>query len=80
MVVNRNKTVVLPAWLITVIVSVLTAGFVAWGAISSINVKVNRNERDLQTKIDREEFRQVYERLGKIEDAIMGLRDDRKSK
>jgi len=76
---SRNR-VVMPAWLITVIVSVLTAGFVAWGTISSINVKVNRNEKDLEEKVDRKEFIMLYNRLGKIEDAIMGLRNDRKEK
>lgn len=42
--INKNKMIEIPQYLLSGIVTVVTAAFIAWGTVSIIETKVCRNE------------------------------------
>jgi lipopolysaccharide export LptBFGC system permease protein LptF len=56
MTVDKSKEIVIPVWLLSLLVSVVMAGFTTWGIITANNAKVNirldHAERDLGQKVD----------------------------
>ena len=75
MTIDRNKYVTLPQWLLTIILSVATAGFIVWGTISINNVRITRNEKDIQLKADKDEVNRIYKILDEIKGDIKDLKN-----
>jgi lipopolysaccharide export LptBFGC system permease protein LptF len=75
MTIDKSKTVTLPVWLVSVIVSLLVTGFTTWGILTStkatLEIRAARNEREIeslrQEKVNRTEFTMVLEKLNTIE-------------
>ncbi|MDX9789273.1 MAG: hypothetical protein RBT61_00440 [Candidatus Kapabacteria bacterium] len=75
MTISKNKEIVLPVWLVSILASILVAVFTAWGIASAkaatLEVKAQTNERDIKelksTKVNRGEFDLVLEKLNTIE-------------
>ena len=74
MTIDKSKTVTLPVWLISVLLSLLITGFTTWGMLSStkatLELKAQRNEQDirnLQTeKVNKDVFETVLTKLNEI--------------
>lgn len=81
MVVDKSKEIVIPVWLLSLLVSVVMAGFTTWGIITANNAKVNirldHAERDLGQKVDQKQFDVFIKRLDRIEGKIDDLSKDR---
>lgn len=78
MINDKSKTVTLPVWLISVIISILITGFTTWGIVSTKNAtletktaRVEEDIRNLQAeKVDRNEFKMVVDKLNSIENKL----------
>ena len=81
MTVDKSKEIVIPVWLLSLLVSVVMAGFTTWGIITAKNAKVNirldHAERDLGQKVDQKQFDVFIKRLDRIEGKIDDLSKDR---
>ncbi|MGI6337896.1 MAG: hypothetical protein ACOXZV_00770 [Bacteroidales bacterium] len=81
MTVDKSKEIVIPVWLLSLLVSVVMAGFTTWGIITANNAKVNirldHAERDLGQKVDQKQFDVFIKRLDRIEGKIDDLSKDR---
>lgn len=81
MVVDKSKEIVIPVWLLSLLVSVVMAGFTTWGIITANNAKVNirldHAERDIGQKVDQKQFDVFIKRLDRIEGKIDDLSKDR---
>jgi hypothetical protein len=81
MTVDKSKEIVIPVWLLSLLVSVVMAGFTTWGIITANNAKVNirldHAERDIGQKVDQKQFDVFIKRLDRIEGKIDGLSKDR---
>lgn len=81
MTIDKSKTIVIPVWLISVIMSLLVTGFTTWGVISAtkatLEVRTSRTERDIELmqkeKADRIETAMVMEQLKDIKSGIKDL-------
>ena len=69
-------------YLLTAIITVVTAAFVAWGLISVNNVKTTRNEKDIteiktemKTKADKEDITMIHDILKEIKTDIKDIKD-----
>ena len=66
---------------VSLLVSVVMAGFTTWGIITANNAKVNirldHAERDLGQKVDQKQFDVFIKRLDRIEGKIDDLSKDR---
>jgi lipopolysaccharide export LptBFGC system permease protein LptF len=70
-----EQTIMVPAWLLSLVVSLLISILTAWGIIagakSNLEVRAKRNEDDIQTlqkdKVSRSEFHLICETLSRIE-------------
>lgn len=70
-----EQSIMVPAWLLSLIVSLLISIITAWGIISgaksNLEVRAKRNEDDIQTlqkdKVSRSEFSFICESLVRIE-------------
>ena len=71
MTADNSKSVVVPLWLISILMSIITATILSWGIVSTVRTKVDRAEIDIEMlrkeKIQREEFNMVLEKLINIE-------------
>ena len=73
----NNKTI-MPPWLATVILAVISAAFVAWGIISVNNVRITRAEQDIQKqelKIDK-----IYDLLNEMKLDIKDIKNGTSNK
>lgn len=81
MTVDKSKEIVIPVWLLSLLVSVVMAGFTTWGIITANNAKVNirldHAERDIGQKVDQKQFDVFIKRLDRIEGKIDDLSKDR---
>lgn len=81
MTVDKSKEIVIPVWLLSLLVSVVMAGFTTWGIITANNAKVNirldHAERDIGQKVDQKQFDVFIKRLDRIERKIDDLSKDR---
>lgn len=81
MAVDKSKEIVIPVWLLSLLVSVVMAGFTTWGIITANNAKVNirldHAERDIGQKVDQKQFDVFIKRLDRIEGKIDDLSKDR---
>lgn len=81
MVVDKSKEIVIPVWLLSLLVSVVMAGFTTWGIITANNAKVNirldHAERDIGQKVDQKQFDVFIKRLDRIEGKIDDLSKNR---
>lgn len=72
--INKNKMIEIPQYLLSGIVTVVTAAFIAWGTVSIIETKVCRNEEDIERlrveKVSRDEFNIILNRFDEIERKI----------
>lgn len=72
--VDNSKSIVIPVWLMSILMSVLTAAIISWGIISTIKTKVERSADDIETlrkeKIQRDEFNIVLDKLISIENKL----------
>ena len=75
MTIDRNKYVTLPQWLLTLVISIVSAGIIAWGTISVNNVRITRNENDIQMKADKEEVNRIYKILDEIKADLKDLKN-----
>ena len=75
MTIDRNKYVTLPQWLLTLVISIVSAGIIAWGTISVNNVRITRNEKDIQLKADKDEVNRIYKILDEIKADIKDLKN-----
>ena len=75
MTIDRNKYVTLPQWLLTLVISIVSAGIIAWGTISVNNVRITRNEKDIQLKADKDEVNRIYKILDEIKAEIKDLKN-----
>ena len=75
MTIDRNKYVTLPQWLLTLVISIVSAGIIAWGTISVNNVRITRNEKDIQLKADKDEVGRIYKILDEIKAEIKDLKN-----
>ena len=70
-----EQSIMVPAWLLSLVVSLLISIITAWGIIagakSNLEVRAKRNENDIQTlqkdKVSRSEFHLICETLSRIE-------------
>jgi hypothetical protein len=71
MTIDKSKEVTIPVWLISVILSLLITGFTTFGIISAKNatteVRLEHVERDVASKVSKDEFVMVMDRLKAIE-------------
>lgn len=75
MTIDKSKTVTLPVWLISVIISLLVTGFTTWGMLAStkatLELKAERNEKDIRNlqdeKVSKDNFQMVLEKLNSID-------------
>ena len=79
MTIDRSKYVTLPQWLLTLVISIVSAGIIAWGTISVNNVRISRNENDIQLKADKNEVNRIYKILDEIKGDIKDLKNAKKS-
>ena len=74
MTVDNSKSITIPVWLISILMSVLTATVISWGIISTVRTKIDRAEVDIETlrkeKIQRDEFNIVLNKLNSIESKL----------
>ena len=81
MTVDKSKEIVITVWLLSLLVSVVMAGFTTWGIITANNAKVNirldHAERDIGQKVDQKQFDVFIKRLDRIEGKIDDLSKDR---
>jgi len=80
MTIDKSKTVVVPQWLLTLIISVTTISFGLWGGKAIMETKINRAEYDIQClqkeKVSRNEFELVIKAIDKLEKKIDDLKDE----
>ena len=71
MTADNSKSITVPIWLISILMSILTATVISWGIISTVRTKIDRAEIDIEMlrkeKIQREEFNMVLDKLINIE-------------
>lgn len=78
MTIDRNEKVTIPVWLLSGIISIIVAGFAAWGISSgkaaAAEVRLNHVEKAVETKVEQREFNMLLIRLDRIEKKIDELR------
>lgn len=70
-----EQSIMVPAWLLSLIVSLIISIITAWGIIAgaktNLEVRARRNEDDIQNlqkeKVNRTEFQMICETLSRIE-------------
>ena len=71
MTLDKSKTLEVPVWLISTILSVLVSAFVVWGGIASAKSSLTRAEQDIEIlrkeKVNRDEFQMVVQKLNDID-------------
>lgn len=75
MTIEKSEKVTIPVWLLSVILSLLFAGFTTWGIVSAksatLEEKAQRNRDDIvelkTQKVDRAEFLYIKEKLESID-------------
>jgi len=71
MTIDKSKSIEVPVWLVSVILSILFSAFVVWGGIAQGKISLNRAEKDIETlrqeKVNRQEFNIVIDKLNIIE-------------
>jgi lipopolysaccharide export LptBFGC system permease protein LptF len=75
MTLNKDKQIILPVWLISVLISLLITGASTWGIISSksatLEIRASHNEQNIkelqEKKVSREEMNLILEQLNRIE-------------
>ena len=78
MTIDKSKTVTLPVWLISVLLSLLITGFTTWGMLSStkatLELKAQRNEQDIRSlyteKVNKDVFETVLVKLNEINNKL----------
>ena len=75
MTIEKNDKVTIPVWLLSIIISLLIAGFTAWGVSSGqsaeTKVRLNHVERDMEQKVNKDEFQIVVDELRDIKRILM---------
>lgn len=74
-----EQSIVVPAWLLSLIVSLLISFITAWGIItgakSNLEVRAKRNEEDIKSlqneKVNKSEFQMLYNELLEIKNMLM---------
>ena len=75
MTIEKNKTITLPVWLVSVIISLLATGFTTWGIVSAskatLELRATHNENNIKglqdNKVERSEFNLVLNKLNSLE-------------
>lgn len=78
MTISNEKKIILPVWLVSTIISLLVTLVTVWGLITAkaaaIEVRVQHNETNIkevkETKVGREEFKLLLDKLNSIEKKI----------
>ncbi len=81
MTTEKSDKVTIPVWVITIIVSLLVAGFTSWGVASQKKAETETRlkvvEQSVDKKVDKELFNMVVEKLNSIEAKVDKLREER---
>lgn len=71
MTVDKNKTVNIPIWLISVLLPLIVALVVSYGMYQSTNaklqVKIDRNEIEIEKRVTKDEIYMIIKSLERIE-------------
>lgn len=75
MTIDKSKSVTLPVWVITSLLSLIISGFIVWGGMSStkstLELKAQINASNIETlrkeKVGKDEFSLVLDKLNSIE-------------
>jgi len=74
MTIDKRENVTIPVWLISIIMSLLIAGFTAWGLASAkaaaAEIRLEHIEKDMSKKVNKDEMNMVINRLDRIERKI----------
>lgn len=77
MTIDKSKSITIPQWLLSTIISVVTAIIVAWGLVSELRVKTAANEQDImvlqKTKVSDREFQIICDDIKTIKEDIKKL-------
>lgn len=81
MTTEKSDKVTIPPWVLTMLVSLLMAGFTSWGLISASRAETEQRlktvEQSVEKKVDKELFNMVVEKLNSIEAKVDKLREEK---
>jgi len=81
MTTEKSDKVVIAPWALTMVLSLLMAGFTSWGIISASRAETEQRlktvEQNVDKKVDKELFNMVVEKLNSIEAKVDKLREER---
>ena len=75
MTISKDKQVVLPVWLVSVLISVIITGMTTWGIISAkaatLELRETHSENNIRklqdNTVDKDEFNMLIDKLNNIE-------------
>lgn len=81
MTIEKPKGIIVPPWMVTSLISLLIGGFTAWGVASAkkaeTETRLQRVEKDVEKKVDKELFQMVVDKLNSIEAKVDKLREEK---
>lgn len=75
MTISKEKSVTLPVWAVSALISIILSGFATWGIISAkaatLELRASHNEQNIKelrdTKAGKDELNLIFEQLKTIE-------------
>lgn len=78
MTISKDKSVTLPVWAVSALISIILSGVATWGIISAkaatLEIRASHNEQNIkelkETKVGKDEFNLILEQLRTIDSKL----------